>query len=105
MQRLLLSLAVVFTWVCLAIPANLSAEDATDYFSRGNAWFNKGENDKAIADFDEAIRLNPKLAEAYNNRGNAWEGKGEHDRAIADFGEAIRLNPKYAAAYYHRGGA
>ena len=63
------------------------------------AYGNKGEHDKAIADYTEAIRLNPKYAEAYYNRGVAYEDKGEHDKAIADFTEAIRLDPKYAKAY------
>jgi len=33
---------------------------AVDYFARGNAWFEKNQYDKAIADFGEAIRLDPK---------------------------------------------
>ena len=52
--------------------------------------------DKAIADFTEAIRLDPKDADAYCNRARAYYSKGEYDKAIADYSEAIRLNPKYA---------
>ena len=63
----------------------------------------KGEHDKAIADYTEAIRLDPKDAEAYCNRGLAYGNKGDYDKAIADYTEAIRLNPKYAEAYYNRG--
>ena len=59
--------------------------------------------DKAIADYTEAIRLDPKFAEAYYNRGVAYENKGEYDKAIADYTEAIRLDPKYAEAYNSRG--
>jgi len=59
--------------------------------------------DRAIVDYTEAIRLDPKFAFAYNNRCNAYHRKGDNDRAIADCTEAIRLDPKYAFAYNNRG--
>jgi tetratricopeptide (TPR) repeat protein len=55
--------------------------------------------DRAIADCNEAIRLDPKDDKAYYNRGVAWGLKGDLDRAIAEYNEAIRLNPKYALAF------
>ena len=73
--------------------------------NRGLAYRGKGELDRAIADFNEAIRLDPKFALAYNNRGLAYRDKGELDRAIADFTEAIRLDPKFAVAFRNRGRA
>ena len=63
----------------------------------------KQNYDKAIADYNESIRLDPKYAIAYNNRGDAWYHKKEYDKAIADFNEAIRLDPKTAVAYSNRG--
>jgi len=63
----------------------------------------KGEETyKAIADYDKAIELDPKLAAAYNGRGNAWYVKREYDQAIADYDKAIELDPKLAAAYTNR---
>jgi tetratricopeptide (TPR) repeat protein len=56
----------------------------------------KDEHDKAIADYTEAIRLDPKNALAYYHRGVAYGNKGEHDKAIADCTEAIRLTPDYS---------
>ena len=61
------------------------------------------ENDKAIADFGEVIRLDPHRANAYFLRGIAWFRKGEYDRAIADLTEAIRIDPHDAHAYSNRG--
>lgn len=59
--------------------------------------------DRAIADFDEAIRLKPDFVSTLNNRANTFYVKGQFGRAIADFDEAIRLNPKFAEAYGNRG--
>ena len=70
---------------------------------RGIAWKAKGDFDRAIADFDQAIELDPKYCSAYFNRGIAWASKGDFDRAIADYDQAIRLDPKNAKAYYNRG--
>jgi tetratricopeptide (TPR) repeat protein len=49
----------------------------------------KGNYDKAIADLNEAIRLNPSSFSAYNNRGSVWEEKSEYDKAITDYNEAL----------------
>jgi tetratricopeptide (TPR) repeat protein len=64
---------------------------AATYNNRGNVYAMQGDYDRAIADYDEAIRLDPALASAWHNRGNAYARKGDADRAIADYNEAIRL--------------
>ena len=46
-------------------------------YNRGNAYRVKGDYDHAIADYDEAIRLDPKDPDAYNNRGLAYRKKGD----------------------------
>jgi tetratricopeptide (TPR) repeat protein len=76
---------------------------ASVFAERGEAWLRKGELDKAVADYTEAIRLDPQDASTFHNRGIAWSNKKEHDQAIADFDEAIRLDPKFAIAHYNRG--
>lgn len=58
---------------------------------------------RAIADYGQAIRLNPRDAQAYLNRGTAYAGKQDLTRAITDFDQAIRLDPQFAQAYLNRG--
>src|SRR5262245_55977091 len=74
------------------------------YYNRANAYYDdKGDYDRAIADYDQVIRLDPKHALAYSYRGSAYRHKGEYDRAIADFDQAIKLDPKSVYAYNNRG--
>jgi lipoprotein NlpI len=68
-----------------------------------DAYLDKGDNDRAITNCDEAIRLDPKFAVAYRNRGNAYRYKGEIASAVADYNQAIELNPKFFQAYLARG--
>jgi len=59
--------------------------------------------DRAIADFNQALKLDPNDAIAYNERGLAYYHNKDYDRAIADFNQAIKLNPTFAIAYNNRG--
>ncbi|MBD0314344.1 MAG: tetratricopeptide repeat protein, partial [Microcoleus sp. T3-bin5] len=45
-------------------------------------------NQSGAIDFNEAIRLNPKDAEAYNGRGAVRYDQGDIEGAIADYNEA-----------------
>jgi tetratricopeptide (TPR) repeat protein len=71
--------------------------------SQGNTDSSAGNYDRAIANFNEAIRLDPKSSLAFINRGDTYTNKGDHDRAIADYNEAIRLDPKSVLAFSARG--
>ena len=82
-----------------------NVQNAISYNDRGIAKQRKGDLGGALADYDQAIKLNPKNAFAYNNRGTAKEKKGDLDGALADYNQAIQLDPKYAAAYKDRGNA
>ena len=78
-------LPVLFGLALLALSAsgcNLFA--ARYYNARGLAYYKKGDYEKALADFNQAIRLSPFLAEPYTNRGLIEDLKGDYERAIAD---------------------
>jgi len=67
-----------------------------EFLERGNRYYTNGNFDLAIADLNEAIRLNPKDAISYTFRGVAYLMKKNYDRAIADFEAALRIDPNDA---------
>jgi tetratricopeptide (TPR) repeat protein len=69
---------------------------------RGRAHSGLLQWDAAIEDFDEAIKLNPKVAQFFMFRGVARNGRGEYLQAIEDFDQALRLQPNLPLAYSHR---
>ena len=76
---------------------------AAIYNSRGNAYASKGEYDRAILVYNNAIENDPGKATAYFNRGIAYNRKGEYDRAILDYTKAIEIDLRFTEAYYNRG--
>ena len=76
---------------------------AADYFQRGDYDYDRGDCDAAIADYSQAITLDPAFAEAYNNRAYTYMMRQEYDRALPDLDRAIQLRPDYAHALMNRG--
>ena len=80
-----------------------SPGDSHGYVMRALIWRQeRKEVDLALGDLNEAIRLDPTVADLWTARGLAWHYKEEYDKAIADHSEAIRLDPKLAPAYVNR---
>lgn len=75
---------------------------AEAYINRGGALKSLDEYDKAVADFDEAIRLQPS-ADAFAARGLALNEMGQHKKALADLNEVLRLDAANAMAHVIRG--
>lgn len=73
------------------------------YNSRGQAWYNKGELEKAVEDYSTSITLNPFDPFPYNNRALVYEGLGRTEAAIDDYTKAISLDPGFYNAYNNRG--
>lgn len=82
-------------------------EQAAQLLNRGLAHGRKGQSDRAIEDFTQAIRLRPAYASAFTSRGRQYVLKGQDDRAIQDFSQAIKFepNPSDNFAFYNRAGA
>jgi len=80
-------------------------ESDGDLVNRGIEKGKKGDLDGAIADFDRAIKLNPKDDAPYYNRAQARRLKKDAAGAIADYTKAIELGSTNPAAYNNRGNA
>jgi tetratricopeptide (TPR) repeat protein len=86
-------------------PEYTKNEESLAAIKRGDALLGKGDYDKAMAEYQEAIRIDVKSGAGYTGRGNVWFAKNEFDRAISEYDEAIRLSPQYKYAYLNRGRA
>ena len=62
--------------------------------SRGLVFLRRGELDRAIRDYDESLKLNPRTAWSFYGRGLAEQRKGMKAQADADIAAAIALAPK-----------
>jgi tetratricopeptide (TPR) repeat protein len=81
-------------------PLNSSA---IGYRESGHAKYVKGDLKGAIADYDQAIKLEPKFSKAYVDRAEAKYDQGNFDGAIDDCNSAIAVYPKLIPAYIIRG--
>ena len=79
------------------------ASNAADHIVQGNLLVGQGQYDRAVAEYTEAIRIEPRSALAYMGRGVARAKAGQVKQAIADQTEAIRIEPGLAAAFRNRG--
>ncbi len=75
---------------------------AEDYFRAGNEAYQRGKIDKAIENYNKAIKRKSDYAQAYNNLGVAKANQGKMLDAITDYDQAIKLKPDHANAYYNR---
>jgi tetratricopeptide (TPR) repeat protein len=58
---------------------------------RGKAYTDKGDFDRAIADFTREIEIEPDNADAYRFRSTAYGRKQNHEAALADYNKAIEM--------------
>ena len=66
---------------------------ALAYGRRAEAYVHRGDLARAIADFDQAIRIDPRQARFLVGRGLAHREHGDLDSALADFSKAIEIDP------------
>ena len=73
------------------------------YYNLGVYYSEQGRVDEAIEQFNTAIKINPRHAQAHNNLGIAYTKKMMFNEAIAEYKRALVLDPRHAKAYYNLG--
>jgi tetratricopeptide (TPR) repeat protein len=75
------------------------------YTYRGLAYAAQQQTDQAIADFSQAIGIDPMNADAFYGRARMHYLKDDYQRAVTDFTTTLALHPSFAEAYDQRGNA
>lgn len=79
--------------------------DAGSYYKIANDYYEKGDYEKAIENYNMAILLNPLFSEAYFNRALSYYQLKNYDKSIADYTEAAELDPKNPIIFNNKGDA
>ena len=83
-------------WTIHLYSAAIRVRPHFGYFNnRGNAYYKQGDLKQAIADYDQAIQLNPQYATAYRNRAESLIRIGRFEEAEADCKEAEKLTKNH----------
>ena len=80
-------------------PAPTSTPSAGDHVEMGMEYYEQGELEKAIAEFEIAIELDPEDAEAHRNLGTAYGEQNKWEEATVAYEKAIELAPDFGEAY------
>ncbi len=86
------------------------AEEARKHFEMGVQYFQDQKMDDALAELQEAVRLDPKLLDARYNLGGVYQLAKAYSQAIEQYEAILRLDPSYprihtafANVYYELG--
>ena len=81
----------IFFIITIAISLQTFGQSFSEYARKGAKYLDNGEYEKAIIEYDKAIKLNSEYNSAYANRGIAKAKLNDHIAAIKDFDKAIEL--------------
>lgn len=73
------------------------------HFIAGRKFYNKSMYNRALQEFDRAVKIDPSNFRAYYWRGRVYLKMGYYDKATADFKTVVQLKPQYARSYHNLG--
>ena len=77
--------------------------DARHWNNKGMSLANLGRHQEALACYDRAIEINPRLVEPWSNKGASLRNLGRYEEALASYDRAIEINPRYGEAWCNKG--
>src|SRR5438128_527366 len=84
-------------------PPDLSAVNAVVFLSRAKGYLQHKQFKRALADLDEALRLNPQSGDALMVRATVRVEMGDYREALADVERRLQLEPPEPLALLTRG--
>ena len=93
---------VVVLLLVMTVALSGCGSGAAEHYVAGVEHSEEARWQEALAEFDEAIRLDSDHAEAHYQRALAYGALEQHERAIQDYDEAIRLDSDHEEAYSGR---
>jgi len=102
MNRQLIALTLTF-FVVAGCGVGVSEYD--DAVLDGVSNLNTGKPEKALEDFNHAIKVDPQRADGYLGRANTLNTLGRYGESLEDYNKALEIDPTLANAYVNRGSA
>lgn len=78
-------------------------KSAAEFNKRGDLHFESERYDLAMADYNQALKLDPKDVAGTSNRGWVHHQRGDLETALAEFHAALKLDENFANALWGRG--
>jgi Tfp pilus assembly protein PilF len=72
------------------------------FVNRGRAYFAQGDTQRALDDYNQAVKFAPRSAQAYYSRGVFYAAQSDDDAAVQDFGTALGISAKFVPALRQR---
>ena len=85
----------------LVFALSLSAGQVDHFFMSGNKYYQEGNYESAVAEYEKIIQSGYESWQGYYNLGNAYYKLGETGKAILNYERAKRLEPKNEDIVYN----
>lgn len=81
----------------------LDPKNPKTHFLRAALYASSKQHERAIADYTEVLRLEPRASQAWQNRGSEHFMLGKFKEAVADYDQFLKLQPQQAPQHWQRG--